>query len=66
MRWVYEIEWMDGVTDNIVSTRFHHAGQTDSAGSIDIEINEHGHDRRMDYIRIPLANVRKIHVREVR
>lgn len=65
VKWVYEIEWMDGVTDNIVSNRFQHPGSTKSATVIDIEINEHGFDRRMDYVSIPLCNVRRIHVREV-
>jgi hypothetical protein len=64
MSWIYEIEWMDGVKDNISSTRLRHLQPGDR--NLIIEVDEHGHDRRFDEIVIPVTNVRRFKVREVR
>lgn len=57
MKWLYEIEYMDGETESIESRCDVNGNQSDIRNLI-IYVNEHGHDRRCDLIIIPLVNVR--------
>lgn len=64
MKWLCEIEWMDGQTENIVSHRHSHPQREDA--NLIIYVNPHGHDGRFDEIVIPLVNVRRYSLTEVK
>lgn len=63
MKWLYEIVFMDGSTENIVSYRKRNEPEP---GLLTIYVNPHGHDNRYDEVVIPLAGVRRYAVTEVR
>lgn len=64
MKWVYEIEWMDGRTENIPSVR-HLTAPENHPHLLTIYVNPHGHEGRFDTITIPLVNVRRYAITEV-
>lgn len=63
MKWTYEIHWIDGWTETIVSSRLTNASKEDR--NLIIYLNEHGHDRRFDFKVIPLGNVRSYDIKEI-
>jgi hypothetical protein len=62
--WTYEVTYIDGLVDSYKSPRLVHPQPTDI--NLIIYINEHGHDQRFDEVLIPLRNVRRYIIKEVR